>query len=618
MKHVKMKIKEQFITLIERGIKKHEYRINDPKNQDIKIGDIIILVSNNNSKKYLKVIVASIEHYSSWEEALKDRWQEDFKGLYSTQEEVIKETQRYYSKEEVEKYGINVYKINTFKSKFNKSRFLLDTNIIIERESSNNVSPDVSLVYKAIEKIGGTKFIHEKTIEEIKKYKDEKVKENMLIKLKAYQTLISKSDTTSDFEDICKRYSLDENSKNDNELLKQVFNGNVDFLITNDKGIIKKAEDLYIADKVLTQFSFLTRFEEENPRLIEYDVLSINLVDIGTLDINDSFFNSLREDYEGIKFNDWLKKKSNAKAYVYKNDTEIKGFLYLKPEGEDEDYSMFKEPFKPAKRLKIGTFKIEQSGLRLGERFLKIIFDNALKIKAGEIYVTLFEDKREGVKRLKEMLEEWGFCKKTYKNNGEAVLVKTLQNYDDSKDPKFNYPLQKEKKKHFFLPILSQYHTRLFPDLFLKNEMIKLNKETENPCGYAIEKIYITNAKFISASPGDIVCIYRMGDFYRSYTSVVTGIGIVQEIKYPTSLDDYLNHCKNKSVFSETELRNFYCNREYRTIIKMLFLERFDHKVILKKLYENSIIELGKGPRVFDFISDDNYRTILELGEGNL
>ena len=97
MKHVKMKIKEQFITLIEKGIKKHEYRICDQKNQDIKIGDIIVLVSNSNPKKYLKVIVESIEHYSCWEDALKDRWQEDFKGLYSTIHEIVNETKRYYS-----------------------------------------------------------------------------------------------------------------------------------------------------------------------------------------------------------------------------------------------------------------------------------------------------------------------------------------------------------------------------------------------------------------------------------------------------------------------------------------------------------------------------------------
>ena len=210
------------------------------------------------------------------------------------------------------------------------------------------------------------------------------------------------------------------------------------------------------------------------------------------------------------------------------------------------------------------------------------------------------------------------FYKKTYKTNGEAVLVKNMRKYDASKNPKFNYPLQKETKKHYFLPILSQYHTRLFPDLYLKNEIIKVNSQIENPCGYAIEKIYVTNVKFISALPGDIVCVYRMGEAYKSFTSVVSGIGIVQEINYPTSLEDYLNNCKNKSVFSEVELRNFYCNKEYRTIIKILFLERFEHKVILKKLYENDIIEIGSGPRIFDYISDDNYKTILELGEGNL
>jgi len=31
------------------------------------------------------------------------------------------------------------------------------------------------------------------------------------------------------------------------------------------------------------------------------------------------------------------------------------------------------------------------NGFRLGERFLKIIFDNALKQKVEEIYVTIFE-----------------------------------------------------------------------------------------------------------------------------------------------------------------------------------------------------------------------------------
>ena len=59
--------------------------------------------------------------------------------------------------------------------------------------------------------------------------------------------------------------------------------------------------------------------------------------------------------------------------------------------------------FSPKKRLKIGTFKVISNGLRLGERFVKIIFDNALKNHVQEIYVTIY-DKRSEQKRLIELL----------------------------------------------------------------------------------------------------------------------------------------------------------------------------------------------------------------------
>lgn len=49
------------------------------------------------------------------------------------------------------------------------------------------------------------------------------------------------------------------------------------------------------------------------------------------------------------------------------------GFLYLKTEGVNENYSDIVPPFKPMRRLKVGTFKVESTGFRLGERFVKII-----------------------------------------------------------------------------------------------------------------------------------------------------------------------------------------------------------------------------------------------------
>lgn len=618
MKYIKMKIRDHFISLIRKGTKTHEYRLANPKYDNIHIGDVLVLISNQNPQNYVKVIIDSIEKFSNWNDALHNRWKNDFDGLFGNFEEVLKECYRFYTKEEVDQYGINVYKMREFREPLKNARYLFDTNIIIERESSNNVSTEVALVYAAIDKLNGQKFIHDKTIEEINKYRDIKTRDNILTKLNAYQKLIPSNETTNEFEKVCLLFSQDENSKNDNEILKQLYNGNVDFLITSDQVIIKKAKMLYIDDKVFTPNSYLRKVEIENPQLIKYDVLSIDLVPIGTLDINDKFFDSLREDYEGAKFNNWLKRKSNEMAYVFRNKSELQGFLYLKTENEDENYSQFMPPFKPAKRLKVGTFKIAQSGLRLGERFLKIIFDNALKRNVDEVYVTMFENKRQEVIYLKTMMEEWGFVKKAKnQKNGEVILVKNLREYDYSKSPKYNYPLLMNNPKYMFLPIVSQYHTKLFPDLYLKNEKLKIYDEVA--CRYAIEKIYICGWHNVEAKPGDVICIYRMGDYNKTYTSAVTGIGILQEVKYPSNETDFLIECKNKSVFNEDELRNFFRNRRYFTIIKVLFLEGFENKVILKKLYENSIIQIGgPGPRINTFISEASFNKLKELGRNIL
>ena len=57
------------------------------------------------------------------------------------------------------------------------------------------------------------------------------------------------------------------------------------------------------------------------------------------------------------------------------------------------------------RRLKVGTFKVESTGFRLGERFVKIIFDNALQRNVDEIYVNGVRLKMA----LKDMLNRMGY-----------------------------------------------------------------------------------------------------------------------------------------------------------------------------------------------------------------
>ena len=151
------------------------------------------------------------------------------------------------------------------------------------------------------------------------------------------------------------------------------------------------------------------------------------------LDINEEFFKSLRKDYLG--FDSWFEKKQNKgkKAYITRTkDNKIGAFLMLKEEDENEDYSSFKKPFNPKKRIKVCTFKVIDKGKKIGEEFIKIIISEALKKDIEEIYITIFERQKALIK----LLEQYGYKYYTYKittkkNNTkekELIYVKNLKN----------------------------------------------------------------------------------------------------------------------------------------------------------------------------------------------
>lgn len=617
-----LKIRDKFIDLVKSGVKKHEYRLGEPERLDVKIGDTLVLLSNTNKKSYVRTTVTNIIKYDNWQDALEKNWENDFKDLYKSFDEAVHDCYKFYTKEEVEKYGIIVFSIIPLKIDYLKSSVLLDTNIIIKRESSNNVSYDVSRLFNWMDKNSIKKYIHKLTIQEIENYLDEDIRKVMLTKIKSYDVLPTLKTISDDkFNTVVSYFSLDSNSQIDNELLKEVYNDNVGVLITDDISMIKKAQLLYIRDRVLTSSEFLKYFEDLFPANIEYTMLNVKLTKFADVDLDDVFFDTLREDYEGKKFNDWFKKKalSDESAYVFKDETGLlQGFLYLKVEKPDEpDYKKVTPNLSAKLRLKIGTFKINSSGFRLGERFLKIIFDNALDKKVKEIYVTMFEDKRDEVKRLKTLLEDWGFKKFGVKGNGEIVLIKTLETYDDTKNPKFNYPIVKKNIQSSFLPIKAQFHTDLFPDNILKNEDMHLYADNLAH-RYALEKIYITryNDKRGELKPGDLMFVYRMAEDYeiKGYRSVVSGLVIIEDIIMASSEEELLKECSNRSIFDEATLKLLY-KENIRTILKLLDYKTFNHKITLDELRENDIVGKKEGPRLTTALTIDKCKLIYKLGE---
>ncbi len=615
MKTYYMKIRDKYIKEVRDGVKKHEYRLASPDRKAVRVGDNIILISNTDKKSYVRTTVKRITTYRDWKEALEKNWQNDFKNLYSTLEEALRECYRFYPKDEVDKYGIISFDIEPCYVDCCDATVLLDTNIVIKRESVNNVSFEVVKLFNWFEKKSVAYYVHSSSKEEISTYQDSTIRNNLALKLNSYNEL-PHFPTVSDeiLEKVLLQFSDDANGQIDNKLLKEVYSDNVGLLLTDDKLMLKKAEMLYMRDKVMTSSELLAKFESKFPKNIEYKMLAVKLVKFEDVDLNDAFFDSLREDYEGQKFDQWFKKKGKESAYVFEDKDGLKGFLYLKIELPSEpDYLKITPVLSSKKRLKIGTFKIDSSGFRLGERFLKIIFDNASKNAVDEIYVTLFEDKRDDVIRLKSLLEQWGFVRYGYKNaNHELVLVKTMKEYRNELSPKLNYPLVKTKADIYILPIKAEYHTDLFPDKILKNEDMHLYEENLAH-RYAIEKIYLTGAFNIEAKPGDLILVYRMSDkWYKNYSSVITGLAIVQEIVATKDVEECISLCKNRSIFNEPNIRALY--RRCPTVVKILDFTTFENSVTLQKLRELGVVDATSGPRPFTAVTKEQFDTIYKLG----
>lgn len=276
-----------------------------------------------------------------------------------------------------------------------------------------------------------------------------------------------------------------------------------------------------------------------------------------------------------------------------------------------------KPVFQPKKRLKIGTFKIETSGFRLGERFIKIIFDNALERNVDEIYVTLFEDRPE-LKALEDLFVVWGFYRygiKLSNEKEEAVFVKKLKVYDSQLSVKQSYPnILLKRRQKFILPIYAKYHTSLLPDskLNTENEIDFLGKE---PHRYALQKVYISWSPERNINPGDFIVFYRMAETQgrKKYESVLSTIGIVDNIRVGfRNREEFLATCQNRSVFSKAELDTFWNNHSQNLLVlRFIFVKSLTKRLTLEYLWNSNIVPAPNGPRPFTRISDEQFKNIL-------
>jgi len=487
-------------------------------------------------------------------------------------------------------------------------KVIFDTNILIHIEDHKELSEKLQDLLKLFRAYGHKELIHPASLKDINNDKDENRKKVILSKIKGYPVIETPPKATNDFLSLV-RASSTSNDQNDAEILFAIQKNTADFLITEDYGLQKKAIRANLDDRVFSIDSALDYFKNLYARkVISHPLLKEDY--LHNLDIEDPFFDSLKEDYEDSKFRKWFKEKSieGRKCWFYKEDDEIKALLMLK----EEDDPIETSPQIPAgRRLKISTMKVDLSGFKLGELFLKMAFQYCINNQILETYLTHFR-KEDDV--LINLIENYGFESVGFlKKNNEEVFLKKLipieKNLSPIETSKKYYPSFRDSPyvKKFLVPIMPDFHDRLFPD-FSQGQMKITDYSEINIPGNAIKKAYLSHSAITKIRPGDILLFYRSHD-----QKAITSIGIVDREPVRTNVPDkVVAFVGQRSVYLHDEIKDM----TQKPVLVLLFRHHLNlpnppdlnylrnHKIIqyaprsIMELKQNQYVAIKKGGKL--------------------
>lgn len=514
----------------------------------------------------------------------------------------------------------------------NNTRILFDTNIIIKREDPNILPSDFIELNRIINDLNYKIFIHPLSITDINRDKDEKRRNVSLSKLATYSRISNYPDYSEDtiFKGIV-GVEHNDNDRVDNSLIYSIYKNASDILITEDKGILLKAQKLNIKDKVLNISEAILYFSKFIP-LQDQTLLSCFKKDNGwNIDLNDSIFNTLKKEYP--EFCDWWQRsvcKTMRDVYVYYSENiqdkgKIKAILVLK---EEEQEILDSEPqIILDDILKICLFKVDEStrGLKLGERLLKMAFEYAKLKNKTKLYLTHFTIGTND--KLVSLIETYGFYFLIKKRNNEDVYfkeikpssiikIKTIEKAKDSNQKFFPSFYDGELVSKYIIPIQPAFFERLFPD-FQKVENsegtqlsldLNINKDTKYTSeGFSIQKAYICNSNVHTMKENDVVLFYRTDD----YKSILT-LGTIEKVYYNLNdADEIYKLIKRRTVYTVEEIKE-KCERKKAPVV-ILFKHNlnFNNEVKYDFLLSENIVK-GTIQTIREIKEDDSYRKIIK------
>ena len=440
-------------------------------------------------------------------------------------------------------------------------KFLLDTNIVISVEPTSPDDAELGTPISAelialLSKGGHSAYVHPASVAELDgdKNAERRGLRNQL--LAKYPKLPSPPRVPATLETTLGRPDPGSNDEIDHRMLAAVIVDSIDYLVTEDQKLIKKARRIGVGNCVLTPGDAVATLRRLDPTF-SGPPLVVDKVVAHDLDPADPIFNSFRADYPG--FDAWMKRcrLSHRDAWVIRGREMLGAVCIIKSE-EDGEHGL------PGRLLKLCSFKVSDHsrGHRYGELLLKAVFTHAFGNWYDHVYVEVFPKYEE----LVDLFESFGFEKlPALTAKGEIVLSKPLRfssvDYREMDPLQFHVrfgPKFLKAKDVFVVPIRPHYHEMLFPEYTRQGELFGATK----PYGNSILKAYLCHSPTRKLTPGSAVLFYESKGIGQ-----IECVGVVEATLVSQNSAEIARFVGLRTVYSHTEIETMCRHREVLAIL---------------------------------------------------
>jgi ribosomal protein S18 acetylase RimI-like enzyme len=502
-------------------------------------------------------------------------------------------------------------------------KFLVDTNVFIALEDPRLVPTPVAELAQKAQLHSIALFVDEASIADINRDPDPGRRAITLSKLHKFPVVSGVAHRPASELDARFGAASSDNDRCDVQMLDTLDLDVVDFLITEDVGLHKRAARANLHRRVFTVREALLWIQRTfDPK--EFRLPYVVSRKVHQISATDPIFKGLREDYAG--FDIWLSKCRNEHrdCWTVEIDGQLAGIVIRK----DETHAEAGTRSVGDRVLKLCTFKmkLEYQGEKFGEQLLKKALWFAQSNGYEVVYLTVFPKHQF----LIELLKPFGFEATRTLANGELLMERTIAPDNPTVLPGGVPPLSVAFGSYprfyegpavakYVIPIQPAFHAILFPEiaeltplpLFPSDQSLwSASAAHDRTPGNTIRKVYICRSPTRTLIPGAVLLFYmsKSPDYRRSQS--ITSVGVVERVEFASAVDQLMRLVGRRSVYSEEDLKAMApSDASSVLVVEFLLHGHFDPELRLDTLLSSGAFS-GRPPQSIKRLDESAYRNL--------